>query len=49
MAHKHGVIDQAKLKSASKVKWAEKEYNVHEDADFAHKYVRILCNTNKFP
>ena len=43
---KHGVIDQGKyIKIASKRKWRDKEYHVQDNDDFAHKYVKIYCNT----
>ena len=38
-----------RIKREIKRKWIEREYNVKEDADVAHKYVEILCNTNQFP
>ena len=49
-ARKHGVIDQEKYKKwASKRKWTEREYHVHNDDYIAHKYVKMFCNTNQFP
>ena len=48
-AYKHGVIDNRKYKKrASTRKWTESEYHVHNDADVAHKNVKIFCNTNQF-
>ena len=34
---------------AIKQKCKEKEYNVQEDDDVAHKYVKMFCNANQFP
>ena len=31
------------------IKWTDREYHVQYNADFAHKYVIIYCNTNQFP
>ena len=30
-------------------KWTERQYHVQDNADVAHQYVRIYCNTNTFP
>ena len=30
-------------------KWTYRQYNVQDNADVAHQYVRIYCNTNQFP
>ena len=47
---KHGVIDQGKYsKRASKRKWTDREYHIQDNADVAHKYVKIYCQTNQFP
>ena len=47
---KHGVIDQEKYtKRASKRKWKYREYHVQDNADVANKYVKMYCDTNKFP
>ena len=47
---KHGVIDQVKYrKIASKIKWIYIEYHIQDNADVAHKYVKIYCDTNQFP
>ena len=37
------------IKKASKLKCKETEYRVHNDADVAHKDVKIFFNTNHFP
>ena len=31
------------------IKWTDRQYRVQDNADFAHKYVKIYCNTNQFP
>ena len=47
---KHGVIDYGKdRKKASKRKWTDREYHIQDNADVAHKYVKIYCDTNQFP
>ena len=47
---KYGVIDQVKYrKISSKRKWKDREYHVQDNADVAHKYVKIYCDTNPFP
>ena len=33
----------------SKIKWTDREYHVQDNADVAHKYVKIYCDTNQFP
>ena len=44
---KHGVIDQGKYrKTVSKIKWTDREYHVHDNADVAHKDVKMYCDTN---
>ena len=30
-------------------KWTDRQYHVQDNADVAHKYVRMYCNTNQFP
>ena len=46
--HKHGVIDQGKdRKIDSKRKWIDREYHVQDNADVAHKYVKMYCDTNQ--
>ena len=30
-------------------KWTDREYRFQDNADVAHKYVKIYCNKNKFP
>ena len=50
MIRKHGVIDQAKeRKRASKRKCTYIEYHVKDNADVAHKDVKIYCDTNQLP
>ena len=47
---KHGVIDQVEYrKRASKRKCTEREYLVQDNADVAHKDVKMYCDTNQFP
>ena len=48
--HKLGFIDQGKYrKRSSKIKWIDREYHVQDNADVAHKDVKIYCDTNQFP
>ena len=50
MIRKHGVIDQEKKKKkASKRKWTNREYHVHYNADVAHIYLKMYCDTNQLP
>ena len=43
----HGIIDQGKdRKRSSKSKWTEREYHVQNNADVAHKDVKMYCDTN---
>ena len=30
-------------------KWEFRQYHVQDNSDVAHKYVKIYCDTNKFP
>ena len=30
-------------------KWTYRQYHVEDNADVAHKYVKMYCNTNQFP
>ena len=47
---KHRVIYQGKYrKRASKRKWTDREYHVQDNADAAHKDVKMYCDTNQFP
>ena len=47
---KHGAIDQGKYrKRSSKRKWTDREYHVQDNADAAHKYVKMYFDTNQFP
>ena len=49
MIRKHEVIDKGKdRKRASKIKWTDREYYVQDNADVAHKYVKMYCDTNQF-
>ena len=29
-------------------KWTDRQYHVQDDANVAHQYVRMYCNTNQF-
>ena len=50
MIRKHGVIDQGKYrKRDSKRKWTDREYHVQDNADVAHKDVKMYCDTNQLP
>ena len=47
---KHGFIDQGKYrKISSKIKCTDREYHVQDNADIAHKYLKMYCDTNQFP
>ena len=47
---KHGFIDQGKdRKISSKRKWIDIQYNVQDNADVAHKDVKMYCDTNQLP
>ena len=30
-------------------KWTDRQYNVQDNADVSHEYVKMYCNTNKLP
>ena len=46
---KHGVIDQVKYrKISSKRKWTDREYHFQDNADVAHKGVKMYFDTNQF-
>ena len=30
-------------------KWTDRQYNVQDNADVSHEYVKMYCNTNQFP
>ena len=30
-------------------KWTDREYHVQDNADVAHKYLKMYCDTNQFP
>ena len=43
---KNGVIGQGKYrKNDIKRKWTDREYHVQDNADVAHKYVKMYCDT----
>ena len=47
---KHEVIYQVKYRRiASKIKCTDRYYYVQDNADVAHKEVKISCDTNQFP
>ena len=47
---KNGVFDQGKNnKRSMERKWTDRQYHVQDNCDVAHQYVRMYCNTNKFP
>ena len=47
---KHGVIDQVKYrKISSKRKWTDREYHFQDNADVAHKGVKMYFDTNQLP
>ena len=35
-------------KRANKRKWTDRYYDVQDNADFAHKYAKMYCDTNQF-
>ena len=48
--NKDGFIDKVKYKKRFiKRKQTDRQYHVQDNANFAHKYVRMYCNTNQFP
>ena len=47
---KNGVINQGKYSQISnKRKIRDREYHVQDNADIAHKDVKMYCDTNQFP
>ena len=47
---RNGVFDQGKNnKKSMERKWTERQYHVQDNADVAHQYLRMYCNTNKLP
>ena len=47
---KHGFIDQVNIGNEPvKRKWKKIEYHVQDNADVAHKYVKMYCDNNQFP
>ena len=48
--HKNGVFYQVKdNKKSMERKWKYGQYHIQDNADVAHQYVRMYCNTNQFP
>ena len=46
---KHGVTDQVKYrKTFSKRKWTDRDHNVLDNADVAHKEVKMYYDKNQF-
>ena len=46
----NGAIDQGKpRKIFMELKWIERKYHVQDNASVELKYVKMYCNTNKFP
>ena len=43
------LIKENKQKRFMERKWTDRKYHVHDNADVEHTYVKIYCNTNKFP
>ena len=37
------------MERSSKIKWTDREYRVQDNANVAHKYVKIHCYTNQIP
>ena len=47
---KHRFIDQLKYKKiSSKIKCTDREDYFQDNADVAHKYVKMFCDTNQIP
>ena len=47
--HKNGIFDQRKNNELfMERKWINRYYHVQDNADVAHKDVRMYCNTNQF-
>ena len=47
---KNGVFDQERRnKQPIEIKWIDRQYNVQDNADVSHQYVRIYCNKNQLP
>ena len=47
---KNGVFGQGKNnKQFTERKCIDIQYNVQDNADVSHQYVRMYCNTNQFP
>ena len=48
--HNNGVINQGKYRNIfMEIKWTDRQYHVHNNANIAHKDVILYCNTNKTP
>ena len=46
---KNGVIDQGKYRRIfMEIKWTDRQYYAQDNADVAHKDVKMYCNTNRF-
>ena len=46
----NGAIDQGKSRKIfMERKWTERKYHIQDNAAVELKYVKIYCNTNKFP
>ena len=44
------MFDQGKNnKRFMEIKWTDRLYHVQDNTDVAHQYVKMYCNTNKFP
>ena len=46
---KHGVVDQVNIGKHPEKKQTDREYHVQDNADVAHKYVKMFCDTNQLP
>ena len=47
---KQGLINQVKYRKISNNrKWTDREHHVQDNANFAHKYLKIYCDTNQLP
>ena len=43
------LIRENKKNDSWKVKWTDRQYHVQDNADVAHRDVRMYCNKDKFP
>ena len=46
--HKNGVIDQENTKRFTEIKISDREYNIQDNSDIAHKEVKNGCNTKNY-